>query len=252
MKAGDARPHVGIIVAIADDLTLDCKVPTMSDVVVEGIRPRVVGPLLWTPQVGRKVALVEGLGITPEESLRWIGAAYDDGDEAVVPTNLDPGDYRLRSQEGRVAVQLEDGDDDGTNTALRLGRRTASEPVVLGDLYQTWMELTLDEIDDLITQVDNALVAHDTLGAAHLVVLGLEATWVTAVSLGAGTVAEGVIYNTGITVFVAALTAWRATLSTIRTSLSTIQVNLSQQNTDIPDHLSDFTFAAKAPDTEAQ
>lgn len=233
--AGNIKFHVGVVTAAYDDLSLDVDLPTLADAAIPGIRPLFVTPNRWAPAEGTRVVIIEratSAGLA--ESLAWLGNEWidresttqDATERAVVPTDLDPGDQRWRSNEGRVVIQLEDGVHESAPgaglPAVRLGRKDATEPLLLGTQYKAWMEATVQAVRDFRAATEalrTALAAFSTTSQQAL-----------------------------DPVLVAAAVTLSAALIPVGTSLATVEATLTTQKGTITPHLSTFVYTALAPE----
>jgi len=212
---GDVLYHSGPCVEAYADLTITVSLPTLADEPLT-VRPEYVTPLRWRPREGAEVAVIQRgtTTINLEDGLTWLGEVWEDdeGDaQIIVPAYLDAGMVHLVSELADLVVSLED-DLDGSGAILRLGRSDSAEPLVCGDLYKTWMESVLDEIDAALAQLAD--------GATPVALLKIQ-TAVNGIAPGSLNLAPEI----------AAIDAARANLTTLKGQIA--------------DHLSDLAKTSK-------
>lgn len=177
MKSGEAKLHTGIVVDAFNDLSIKVTVRTYADTDVDDVGPESVGAVRWRPRKGDKVRLLERVApLRPEKALTWLGWAWDPEDTRLVPPWLEADEVALLSQDGDVGIVLEDIPEDvtgrtvnaagwpaATDPATRIGAQDASESLLCGQLYQTWMASVTQALIDLanaVETVNTALAIH--------------------------------------------------------------------------------------------
>lgn len=236
MNKGDIITHTGIVTESYADMSISVHVPAIAERPIDQVRPEFVSPLRWRPREDDEVTIYQRLGaLRPDLALTWVGWAYDDGSTHLVPPWLDAGQVVLMGPDGRTVIMLDDdehpaGNPDDPAGLVRVGRRDADEPVVLGNVYRAALEIVLDEVARLIDETH---------------------TWMLAVD--AGLLALG-----GATVPASATLDWseqcRLSLiaplgDSVKELLTGVTVPPGQDvKSLLPDHLSDYVFSSKEPD----
>ena len=160
LRHGDVLYHTGLVLESYHDLTVMVDIPSISDDPLT-IGPEAVTPMRWRPREGARIAILQR-GTTTihlNDGLTWLGEVWKDDEEQehiILPTYLDNGTVHLVSELASVVVALVDDLDD-TGEFLLLGRSDSAEPLVCGDLYKTWMESTLDEINLALAALDSGM-----------------------------------------------------------------------------------------------
>ena len=287
------KRYIGTVEEAYSDLTLKVACDQLGGEMLDDVHPEAVGPVRWRPRPGDKVVLYKrGNTLRPDTEVTWVGWLSAPEDEHLVPTFIDAGEVHITSEDGDVTIALEDvpegqkaiddrtkNDDDlpkDKHAALRLGRHDASESLVLGQVYKSWME---DHITEHKTMID----AHDTFDTAENTLMTGLTTFVTAcitlealvntlaVNLGiagvpwdagapnlanpgavataAGALAAGTgAFTAAATTFTTQIATYQADIATHQTALNTAGTAFdSTLRNKIPDHLSDFVFTAKEP-----
>lgn len=173
MKSGEAKLHTGIVVDAYNDMSIKVTVRSFADTDIDDVGPEAVSALRWRPRIGDKVRILERVApLRPEKALTWLGWAWDPEDTRLFPEWLEADEVALLSQDGVVGVVLEDVPEvttgrtqnvanwpAATDPALRLGAQSASESLICGQLYQTWMASTTQALIDLADAVETIATA---------------------------------------------------------------------------------------------
>ena len=243
---GDVIEYRGLVRETSNEgiISVDCM--AYSDELIEYVVPDTVTPLLWCPNPGQEVWLVERFDSEAGHSLRWRG--WTEEQQAAFGVQQE-GSTALISPSGELLIMLDDGvgddRDDPTDdeaTRLLVGRSTSSEGLVCGALYKAWMEATLDslekvraaseagleEVRKMITIFIPILVAADI---AHLA--GANAAALASMILFSappGSFPGGSVFD--LATFIGRLTTEKTTMAT--------------QKADIADHVSTLVFTSKS------
>lgn len=173
MKSGEAKLHTGIVVDAFNDMSIKVTIRTYGDTPIDDVGPEAVTVVRWRPRAGDKMRILERVApLRPEKALTWLGWAWDPEDTRLYPPWLEADEVALLSQDGDVHVVLEDVPEDttgrtqnaaswpaATDPALRLGAQSASESLLCGQLYQTWMASTTQALIDLADAVETIATA---------------------------------------------------------------------------------------------
>lgn len=268
MNFTDVRRHIGIVDASFHDLSISVVVPALNhETALPDVLPEFTTPLRWRPREGDSVVIYERLpALRPELALTWGGWASDPEDVHLVPPWLAPGCVHLLSEDGHVLVALEDdepelldaaGNPTPRTAAIRIGRRDAAEPLLIGTVYRGWMEATVDLVRDLVDALNTLNSARAAVRTAEQVKLTAEGVWVNAHPANPAaitTYASAVTaYATAVGTYQTAVAAFETSLATIRTALvgPTTPIPDQDQRTLIADHLSQYVFTSRAREVAA-
>ena len=237
---GECRVWPAIVLATSAEGLLEVDCPSMSDTPLVNVAPEIVSPLMWCPEVGDAIEVVEVFASDPADAVRWRGwrpSAQED------TTEQEEGATVLTSPGRDLSIGLDDGvdddglaavDGDGETTApepqrVWIGRRTAKQRAVLGNALKTHQEKSLDTLEDIRAELQK--LAAETDGIATDV--GLFA----AVLAGPPGAVDPVVKAAGAAL-ATAMGLRNSSLATIRTTIIGLASDITDRKNEIEAHLS--------------
>lgn len=230
---GECRVWPAIVLATSAEGLIEIDCPSLADTPIVNVPPELITPLMWVPEVGDGIEVVEVAGDEPVRWRGWAPAAQED------TTEQEEGATVLTSPGRELSIGLDDGvddddlevDGDGESLAeepqrVWVGRKTATERAVLGNAQKLWLKDQLTTLDDIRFEAEGLASA-----------AGGIATDVGIFATALGSAVDPVVVAAATTLL-ANMTSRASQLSAIQGNLLALGADIAALETQIEAHLS--------------